>query len=120
MQMVVKAANMGETLVTISFNPIGNKTEMVFRQTNFPTAELRDSHNGGWFASAFKCLRDFVTALIFRTWTASTNNIAGLEFAQTSASGSPGHPRSSKIPFDRLGHRRLSPARNRFRPGSGS
>lgn len=53
-------ANPGETIVTISFNPIGNKTEMVFRQTNFPTAELRDSHYGGW-SSAFECLREFIT-----------------------------------------------------------
>ena len=51
-------ANMGETIITISFKPIGNKTEMVFRQTNFPTAELRDSHYGGW-SGAFKCLREF-------------------------------------------------------------
>ena len=50
---------MGETIVTISFKKIGNKTEMVFRQTNFPTVELRDSHYGGW-SSAFKCLREFI------------------------------------------------------------
>jgi uncharacterized protein YndB with AHSA1/START domain len=52
---------MGETIVTINFNPIGNKTEMIFRQTNFPTAHLRDSHFGGW-SSAFKCLREFITS----------------------------------------------------------
>ncbi len=50
---------MGETLVTITFNKIGNKTEMVFRQTNFPTRELRDAHYGGW-SSAFRCLEDAV------------------------------------------------------------
>jgi len=49
---------MGETIVTISFNKIGDKTQMIFRQTNFPTKELRDAHNGGW-SSAFKCLREF-------------------------------------------------------------
>jgi len=50
---------MGETIVTISFNKVGTKTEMVFRQTNFPTMELRDSHYGGW-SSAFECLRSAV------------------------------------------------------------
>ena len=50
-------ALLGETIVTISFNPVGNNTEMVFRQTKFPTAELRDSHHGGW-SSAFICLRN--------------------------------------------------------------
>lgn len=50
----------GETLVTIRFTPIGDKTEMAFRQTDFPTAELRDDHYGGW-SSAFKCLRKFVS-----------------------------------------------------------
>ena len=50
---------MGETFVTITFNQIGNKTEMVFRQTDFPTTELRDAHFGGW-SSAFECLREFV------------------------------------------------------------
>ena len=49
---------MGETIVTIEFSRIGNKTRMIFRQTNFPTKELRDSHNGGW-SSAFECLRKF-------------------------------------------------------------
>ncbi len=48
-----------ETIVTITFNKIGNKTQMVFRQTNFPTMVSRDSHHGGW-SSAFECLRDFV------------------------------------------------------------
>ena len=34
------------------------RTQMIFRQTNFPTKELRDAHHGGW-SSAFKCLREF-------------------------------------------------------------
>jgi len=50
---------LGETIVSITFNKIGNKTQMVFRQTNFPTTEIRDSHHGGW-SSAFECLRDFI------------------------------------------------------------
>jgi uncharacterized protein YndB with AHSA1/START domain len=54
---------MSETVVTINFNKVGNKTEMVFRQTNFPTEELRDSHFGGW-SSAFKCMRKFITGYL--------------------------------------------------------
>jgi uncharacterized protein YndB with AHSA1/START domain len=48
-----------ETFVTITFSKKGKKTEMKFVQTNFPTAEIRDSHYGGW-SSAFNCLRNKV------------------------------------------------------------
>lgn len=50
---------MGETVVIIEFNRVGDKTRMVFRQTGFPTKELCDSHFGGW-SSAFRCLADAV------------------------------------------------------------
>lgn len=48
-----------ETIITIVFSRVGNKTQMVFRQSGFPTVESRDSHYGGW-SSAFVCLRDAV------------------------------------------------------------
>ncbi len=47
-----------ETTVTIMFTKVGNKTEMKFRQSNFPTIEMRDAHHGGW-SGAFNCLRNF-------------------------------------------------------------
>jgi uncharacterized protein YndB with AHSA1/START domain len=50
---------MGETLVTIQFKRVGDKTQMLFRQTDFPTKELRDSHYGGW-SSAFRCLGTYL------------------------------------------------------------
>jgi uncharacterized protein YndB with AHSA1/START domain len=37
-----------ETLVTIIFRAIGNKTEMLFRHEGFRAAERRDSHQSGW------------------------------------------------------------------------
>ncbi len=51
---------LGETIVTINFIKVGNKTQMNFRQTNFPTVESRDSHYGGW-SSALVCLRKLIT-----------------------------------------------------------
>ena len=55
-------ANVDETLVTISFVTIGNKTQMHFQQTNFPNDASRISHHGGW-SSAFTCLREFAEKL---------------------------------------------------------
>ncbi|MDB4883417.1 MAG: polyketide cyclase [Gemmatimonadetes bacterium] len=37
-----------EMLVSVSFADRGRKTEMVFRQTGFPSDESRDGHVGGW------------------------------------------------------------------------
>jgi uncharacterized protein YndB with AHSA1/START domain len=37
-----------EMLVTVSFKAKGDKTEMTFRQTGFPSTDSRDGHRGGW------------------------------------------------------------------------
>ena len=37
-----------ETLVTVTFTERAGKTEMVFRQSGFDSAESRDGHAGGW------------------------------------------------------------------------
>ena len=37
-----------ETLVTLTFEDKGDKTQMTFRQTGFATASSRDGHEGGW------------------------------------------------------------------------
>jgi uncharacterized protein YndB with AHSA1/START domain len=37
-----------ETLVTITFEARGNKTDMVFRQTPFTSVEDRNAQEGGW------------------------------------------------------------------------
>jgi uncharacterized protein YndB with AHSA1/START domain len=44
------------TIVTLTFTKKGDKTEMRFLQTGFPTRGLRDAHSEGW-SSAFNCLR---------------------------------------------------------------
>ena len=40
-----------ETLVTVTFDDLGDKTKLTFHQTPFQTVELRDSHEGGWSES---------------------------------------------------------------------
>jgi uncharacterized protein YndB with AHSA1/START domain len=37
-----------ETLVTLTFRPHGNQTEMTLLQENFQTADERDGHDKGW------------------------------------------------------------------------
>ena len=41
-----------ETLVTVELKSVGNKTEMTFTHSGFPTVQAKDSHEGGW-SSAF-------------------------------------------------------------------
>ena len=36
------------TLVSVTLRDLGGKTELTLRQEGLPTAELRDSHIGGW------------------------------------------------------------------------
>lgn len=51
-----------ETLVTITFEDLGGKTLMTFRQEVFDTVENRDGHRGGW-SSAFDRLDDYLAAI---------------------------------------------------------
>jgi uncharacterized protein YndB with AHSA1/START domain len=37
-----------ETLVSVSFEEVGDKTRMTFRQTGFESVASRDGHDGGW------------------------------------------------------------------------
>ena len=39
---------MGETIVTVEFQPNGEGTEVVMTHEKLPTIEFRDSHNEGW------------------------------------------------------------------------
>lgn len=50
-----------DTLVTVTFEPIGEKTRLTFAQTPFETIESRDSHLDGWG----ECL-DRLTAYILQ------------------------------------------------------
>jgi uncharacterized protein YndB with AHSA1/START domain len=52
-----------ETLVTLTFKPAGNGTEMTMAHTNFATAERRDSHNNGW-AGSFDKLGEMLAAQV--------------------------------------------------------
>jgi len=42
---------MQETLVTLTFKPVGKGTQMTLEHTGFPNSERRDSHNIGWSGS---------------------------------------------------------------------
>jgi uncharacterized protein YndB with AHSA1/START domain len=39
---------MGETLITVEFNPNGEYTEVVMTHEKMPSIELRDAHDHGW------------------------------------------------------------------------
>jgi len=54
-----------ETLVTITFHEEGERTLQRFHQKGFPTAELRDSHVGGW-SSAFTKEIQYAEALALK------------------------------------------------------
>ncbi|WIX84195.1 SRPBCC domain-containing protein [Amycolatopsis carbonis] len=45
----------GETVVTITFTEVGDKTEMTFHQAPFPTEDERAGHQDGW-SSTFEKL----------------------------------------------------------------
>lgn len=49
-----------QTLVTITLAERGDKTEMVFTQTGFDDAAVRDGHRGGW-NEAFDALEKALT-----------------------------------------------------------
>ena len=51
-----------ETLVTVSFEAVGEKTRLIFHQTPFETVDNRDSHVGGW-NECFDRLQDYVESL---------------------------------------------------------
>jgi len=48
-----------ETLVTVIFGDLGEKTLMTFRQAEFESRESRDSHRGGWTS----CMEHFAQYL---------------------------------------------------------
>ncbi len=40
-----------ETLVTLEFTDLGDKTQLTFHQTGFTSDGQRDGHRGGWNSS---------------------------------------------------------------------
>ncbi|MBA2686020.1 MAG: SRPBCC domain-containing protein [Gemmatimonadaceae bacterium] len=51
-----------ETLVTLDFADLGEKTRLTFTQSGFTSESERDGHDGGW-NSAFDKLDDYVATL---------------------------------------------------------
>ena len=41
-------SQMGDTLVTVEFNAMGETTEVVITHEFFPNDEVRDGHDMGW------------------------------------------------------------------------
>ena len=46
-----------ETLVTVEFHDLGEKTEILLVHERFPDAEARDAHEKGW-SSSLECLEE--------------------------------------------------------------
>lgn len=46
-----------ETLVTVEFRDLGEKTEILLVHERFPNAEARDAHEKGW-SSSLECLEE--------------------------------------------------------------
>lgn len=52
-----------ETTVSVTFEEVGGKTRMVFRQTGFESSASRDGHEGGWTQS-FEKLKTYLGQFI--------------------------------------------------------
>jgi uncharacterized protein YndB with AHSA1/START domain len=50
-----------ETLITVTFAELGEKTKLTLRQEIFESAAARDDHHNGW-TSALKCLAEYLAA----------------------------------------------------------
>ncbi len=51
-----------ESIVTVTFEAVGNKTRMTFTQTGFASDESRDGHDGGW-TECFELLNDLLAEI---------------------------------------------------------
>ena len=51
-----------ETLVTVTFDDLGDKTRMTFRQAVFQSVQERDEHRGGW-SQCFDELAAYLSAV---------------------------------------------------------
>lgn len=62
------AGNRGhETLITLTFEALGDKTKLVMHQARFETASSRDSHHEGW-TSTLESLAANLSENIQRRW----------------------------------------------------
>ncbi|MEP7086029.1 MAG: SRPBCC domain-containing protein [Gemmatimonadota bacterium] len=51
-----------ETLVTLTFADLGDRTTLTFTQSGFPSESERDGHDGGW-TSAFDKFDEYIATL---------------------------------------------------------
>ena len=51
-----------ETLITVTFVELGEKTRLTLRQETFESVEARDDHRNGW-SSAIECLAEYLATL---------------------------------------------------------
>jgi uncharacterized protein YndB with AHSA1/START domain len=51
-----------ETLITVTFADLGEKTGLTLRQETFESVEARDDHRNGW-SSAIECLAEYLATL---------------------------------------------------------
>ncbi len=51
-----------ETLITVTFADLGEKTRLTLRQETFESIEARNDHRNGW-SSAIECLAEYLATL---------------------------------------------------------
>jgi uncharacterized protein YndB with AHSA1/START domain len=51
-----------ETLITVTFADLGERTGLTLRQETFESIEARDDHRNGW-SSAIECLAEYLATL---------------------------------------------------------
>jgi uncharacterized protein YndB with AHSA1/START domain len=51
-----------ETLLTLTFEEVGNRTRLTLHQEGFESVTSRDAHQGGW-NSALDCLAEFLASV---------------------------------------------------------
>lgn len=59
---IENGAEMGETLLTIELQPVGDKTELILTHEHLPDEDLRNAHQGGWEGS-LECLEEYLATI---------------------------------------------------------
>lgn len=58
---IENGAEMGETLLSIELQPIGDKTELTLTHERLPDESLRNAHQSGWEGS-LECLEEYLAS----------------------------------------------------------
>lgn len=59
---IENGAEMGETLLTIELQSVGDKTELTLTHERIPDEQVRNSHQGGW-EGTLECLEEYLASI---------------------------------------------------------